>query len=700
MTQDRLAEAARCLAAGDLHQAAAIAQALLDAMPGEPEALFILGSAVALSGRPADAIPLIRRSIAAGGATPERLYNLGLALHQTGDLAQAERTFFAALLRAPHFAEAYNSLGVTLAARGSGEDAAAAFGRASEERPDWIEARLNLGAVLSGQGQPQAAFAVYRDLLARHPQNAQFLFLSGTAALTADFLEEAERLLRQALLRNPRDAGIMNNLGLAMGRMGRLGEAVHLFRQAVGVDAGYAEAWFGLAAALDAQGEAGAALEAYDRVAALRPDDPGTDSNRLMMLNYRPDLSPQALYEAHRAWGAKLEASLAAGQAGRKAAPPAAVCPPEGRRLRIGYVSPDFRLHSVAMFLLPLLEAHDRMRVELFAYSNVELPDPITEHVRRSVDGWRDIRALPDEAAAERIRADSIDVLFDLAGHTAHNRLGVFARRAAAVQVSWLGYPATTGLAAMDARFTDAVADPPGAGDGQHSERLVRLDRGFLCYRPLSAVPDPAPAPCLKNGFLTFGSFNALNKLTSAVAALWARTLRAVPGSRLVLKAAPLADRAVHRRVLGLFTAHGVEPGRLDLLGRIPDNSGHLAAYGLMDVALDPFPYNGTTTSCEALWMGVPLLTLPGDRHAARVGASLLTAVGRPDLIAADEDDFIDKAVAFAAAPGRLAEERKEMRARLEASRLCDAAAFAREFESRCFDLARDAASSSPRIGG
>ncbi|WP_109450325.1 tetratricopeptide repeat protein [Azospirillum sp. TSH64] len=679
---DKLAEAGDALAKGDLARAQALAESVLADASGHPEALFILASATAMAGAAAKAVPLFRRSIEAGGATPERLYNLALALHQSGALAEAERSFFAAILRAPRFAEAYHGLGVTLAARGDGEDAAAAFRRAVEERPDWIDARLNLAAVLSNHRQPQAAFEVYRDLSARQPQNGHFLFLAGTAALSADFLEEADRLLRQALLRAPRDAGILNNLGLVLGRLGRVGEAVHSFRQAVAIRSDYVEAWFGLAAALEAQGDADEALEAYRKVAELRPDDPGADSNRLMALNYREPLAPAELCAAHRRWGERFERALSP-------LPAPAPRPLDGRRLRIGYVSPDFRLHSVAMFLLPLLEAHDRTRVELFAYSNVEMPDVITDHVRRSVDGWRDIQAASDAAVAERIRADGIDVLVDLTGHTARNRLGVFALRPAPVQISWLGYPATTGLPAIGARFTDAVADPPGEADRHHAERLVRLDGGFLCYRPLGPTPDPAPPPCLEAGFVTFGSFNTLNKVNPAVAALWARVLHAVPDSRLVLKAGPLIDAAVRKRVRGLFTAHGIAADRIELLARVPDNDGHLKAYGRMDIALDPFPYNGTTTSCEALWMGVPLLTLRSDRHAARVGASLLTALGRPDLIAADPEDYIRKAAALAADREGLAAQRKGLRPLMRTSRLCDAAAFAREFERQCFALAQ-----------
>ncbi|MEI8397377.1 MAG: tetratricopeptide repeat protein, partial [Rhodospirillaceae bacterium] len=592
--------------------------------------------------------------------------------------------FFAAILRAPAFAEAYNSLGVTLATRGNGEDAVFAFRRAVTERPDWIEARLNLAAILAQCHQPEAAYWEYRELAQHHPGNGHFQFLAGTAALSADFLDEADTLLRRALLHSPRDAGIMNNLGLVLGRLGHVSDAVRSFRQAVALKPDYVEAWFGLAAALDSGGEIEEAAAIYDQVARLRPDDPGTDSNRLMALNYRDTLTAEEVGRRHRHWGERRERPcVQSHKLGAMPAVPRSV----GRRLRLGYVSPDFRLHSVAMFLLPLLDHHNRDRFEIFAYSNVDKPDVITEQVRTSVDHWRGIQDMPDEAVVRQVRDDGIDVLIDLAGHTARNRLGVFAHRPAPVQISWLGYPATTGLAVIDARFTDAVADPVGAADLCHSERLIRLDGGFLCYRPLSPAPAPELPPCLAQGFVTFGSFNTLNKVSASTAALWARVLRAIPGSRLLLKTAPLADATVRNRVCAMFAAHGIPSDRLQLLPRIPNHNGHLAAYGRIDIALDPTPYNGTTTSCEAMWMGVPVLTLAGDRHAARVGASLLTAAGLTDWIATDEDDFVHRATSLAADPEHLVSTRQSLRSGLQSSSLCKGPAFAREFERQCFQL-------------
>lgn len=677
-------QAGKALAEGDPARTASLAARALDMVPGHPHALYFYGMAAAVAGDPAAAAERLRASVAAGGGTPECYYNLGLALHAVGDGDGAVQAFLSAILRAPGFAEAYNSLGVSLAAVGRADDAIAAFHRAVAERAGYLDAYINLATVMVGIGQAEAAFGIYRDLLAADPGNVRLIFLTGTAALNADALPEAEGYLRQHLLYQPRDAGSWNNLGLVLVRMGQVSAAINAFTKATAYRPDYAEAWFALAAAQEAAGAFEQAAATYEHARPLLADSTGIDSNILMTLNYRDALPADAVYDAHRRWGAGYQQGLPPPPASAPLGPQ----PRGGRRLRIGYVSPDFRLHSVAMFLLPLLEQHDRSRVEVFAYSNVEKSDFITDHVRRHVDHWRQISGVDPDTAAASIRADGVDILIDLAGHTARNRLDVFARRAAPVQMTWLGYPATTGLPAMDIRVTDAVSDPPGDAEHRHSERLVRLDGGFLCYRPLGPTPDPLPAPVLSRGQVSFGSFNALPKLNAATAALWARVLAAVPGSRLVLKAAPLVDAGMRRRVEGLFAAQGIAADRLTLLSHIPNHFGHLDAYGEIDIALDPIPYNGTTTTCEALWMGVPVLTLPGDRHAARVGASLLTAAGLTGWIAADEEDFVAKAVAMAAEPDRLAAVRQELRGLLTASGLCDAQRFARRFEAMCLSVA------------
>jgi predicted O-linked N-acetylglucosamine transferase (SPINDLY family) len=273
---------------------------------------------------------------------------------------------------------------------------------------------------------------------------------------------------------------------------------------------------------------------------------------------------------------------------------------------------------------------------------------------------------------ADRIREDRIDILVDLAGHTAGNRLGVFAQQPAPVLIAWMGYPNTTGMATMGYRFTDDVADPPGQADCDHTETLLRLNSGFLCFAPPAEAPDVAPLPSSTSGHVTFGSFNHLPKVNPAVVGAWAAILQRVPGSRLVIESRTLADPETRERYDALFTAEGIEPGRVELVPWIASTAGHLGAYGRVDIALDPFPYNGTTTTCEALWMGVPVVTLRGDRHAGRVGASLLTRVGLTEWIAETGDAYVDTAVALAGSPDRLASLRRELRQRMADSTLCD----------------------------
>lgn len=688
--EEMLEQAQQALVGGDLAKVRRLAGAVLAATPRHPQALYLTGVAAALSDDPATAADLLQASVAAGGDAPEAYYNLGQALHRLGDASGAERAYWSALLRAPGFADAYSGLGVSLAGMGRMSDAVAALRRAVAERPGDAQMLENLASALVAAGRPVETYHLYRDWLTREPGNRRLVFLTGTAALHADMLEEAERLLRQHLLHKPRDAGTFNNLGLALARMGRVSEAIAVLSKAVDIQPDYGAAWFALASAYQAAGDFAASADAYAKVRELVGEDLGADSNILMALNYSDTLSAAEVFNRHQRWGEDYQARVDEKRQAEHETPRIEPQPLTGRRLRIGYVSPDFRLHSVSMFLLPLLENHDRARVELFAYSNVERHDFVTETVIQQVDGWRSIVGKSAEEAAALIRGDRIDVLIDLAGHTARHRLDAFALRPAPIQATWLGYPATTGLPAVDARFTDVAADPPGESDRLHVERLIRLER-FLCYRPLGPTPDPLSAPVLSRGAISFGSFNALSKLNAATAALWSRAMLAVPGSRLVLKTSLLADPGVKARVLALFASHGIEAGRIVMLPHIPHHFGHLDTYGEIDIALDPTPYNGTTTTCEALWMGVPTLTLPGDRHAARVGASLLTAAGMEEWIAADADDFVAKAAALAADPQRLAELRLSIRRRMAASPLCDAARFAKNFEDACYALRRPA---------
>jgi protein O-GlcNAc transferase len=336
----------------------------------------------------------------------------------------------------------------------------------------------------------------------------------------------------------------------------------------------------------------------------------------------------------------------------------------------------------VAYFVEPLLENHDRQVAEVFCYAEVMQPDAVTMHLKGLADHWLVTVGLSDDEMAERIGTDGIDILVDLAGHTANNRLRVFARKPAPVQVTWLGYPNTTGLEAIDYRLVDAVTDPVGEADAFASETLVRLEGGFLCYGGLKGAPEPAASPCRKTGTVTFGSFNNPAKVSAATFDAWATLLARLPQARLLLKGKPFADAATRALFLARLGERGVAAERVELMAWLPDAAAHLGLYNQVDIALDPFPYNGTTTTCEALWMDAPVVTLRGDRHAGRVGASLLSQIGLTDLIANSVEEYVEIARALAGDPGRLDDLRRSLRPRLAASPLCDGRAFARKIEA------------------
>jgi predicted O-linked N-acetylglucosamine transferase (SPINDLY family) len=343
------------------------------------------------------------------------------------------------------------------------------------------------------------------------------------------------------------------------------------------------------------------------------------------------------------------------------------------------------RDHSVAFFIEPILAAHDRAAFDVFCYSTAVRGDAVTQRLASKADHWRDCGRLSDYAIAQQIRNDGIDLLVDLAGHTVGNRLAVFAMRATPVQASWIGYPNTTGLKTMDFRLTDAISDPPGA-DAFSTERLVRLPHGFLCFQPSNDAPPPQ-APSDGRPF-TLASFNAVPKYSDGCIAAWAQILRRLPTARLRLKAADLANGLARRRLLAAFAAHGIEAQRIALLPLVASRREHLAAYHDIDLALDPFPYNGTTTTCEALWMGVPVLTLRGQIHAGRTGASLLTQVGLEAFIAETKEAYVEAAVAFAGKIGRDANRRADLRARMKAAPLCRPDIFVPTLERAYRDMA------------
>jgi predicted O-linked N-acetylglucosamine transferase (SPINDLY family) len=415
------------------------------------------------------------------------------------------------------------------------------------------------------------------------------------------------------------------------------------------------------------------AVAAYERALALAPQSSTIRSVLLFHRHYATTVNAAALYAEHRRAGDALQA---------KAAPLTAPVPgaPAGRRLRIGYVSPNFSRHSVGYFIEPVIRHHDRTQFEIFCYYCHEKADDVTARFRTLADGWREVAAIDGAELAAVIRADGIDMLVDLAGHTKANKLAAFAHKPAPLQITWLGYPDTTGLPAMDLRLTDAVADPAPQADAFNSERLVRLDGGFLCYQPPADSP-PVGKQVNPASSVVFCSFNNIAKLNPPMVQLWSQILAALPGARLLLKASSLNFAETADRVLESFENCGVGAGRVELHGWVAGRGQHLRMYAGVDIALDTFPYNGTTTSCEALWMGVPVVTRAGEVHMARVGASLLHAAGLDDLVARDARQYVAIAVALANDEARRRELRVGLRARLETSPLLDHAGFTRRLE-------------------
>jgi len=534
--------------------------------------------------------------------------------------------------------------------------------------PPEIDAAFAAANAIAMTGDWHAAAKRYRALIAAAPDFPPAYVNLASVLLAGRDAEGAMLTAANAATRFPGFLLIYAVAGEAALQLGQPFAASNGFAAALsgGEDANLRAK---LALALQAQGRATEAAANFALARRAAPDDAAIASAALFSGQYDPQASPaQALAEAAN-WP----------RPAARAPRPAPRDRDADRRLRVGYVSPDFANHSCAYFLAPLLAAHDRHAVEIFAYSDVGAPDGVTAAFKALDLRWRDMAGKSDDAFITQVRDDGIDVLVDCAGHTTGNRLTAFARRPAPVQVTWLGYPASTGLDCFDARFVDEVTDP---ADALASENLVRIAGGFLAYLPPPFAPDPGPPPFEATGRITFGSFNNLPKITPRVVAMWAQTLRAVPDSRLIVKAKGLDENATRERYAAMFGAHGLDGSRVEFVGFVGDIAAHIARYRSIDIALDTFPYNGTTTTCEALWMGVPVVTLAGDRHAARVGASLLARVGLDRLIAADPSDFARICAALAADRKALAALRGTLRAHMAASPLCDGRRLAREFEA------------------
>jgi predicted O-linked N-acetylglucosamine transferase (SPINDLY family) len=641
----------------------------LEAAPDFAENAISLGIVLRAKGDLDGAIDCYRHALDRNPGRIEALVNLGNALTDRGDVDAAIETFRQAIGRAPEAAEAWVNLGRLLVARGRLDDADAVLADARRRFPHDSRVGREMGTVLEARGDLRGAGELYQSAALAAPDDLRAHHLYAEAVRRLGGIAESIPIYRHCLRLDPGDAEVRNNLSVALRVEGHLGEALELARQAVALAPGLVEAHASEADALTAMGRAAAADRIYAGLAETASSP--VLANFLLTTTYVDDISPETSLERHRGFGDRIAARVAPPR-------PHPAQDDAERPLRIGYLSGDLRLHSVTCFLEPVLARHDPDAFQVHCYHTQAERDDVTARLQALVHGWVQAERLTDDALVERIRADGIDILVDLAGHTAGNRLPVFARKPAPVQALWLGYPTTSGLPAMDYRITDGHVDPEGY-EAFNREALVRLPHSYYCYRPPQDAPDVAARV---DGPITFASFNNLAKMGDACVDLWSRVLAAVPGSRLLLKARGLTDPACAEDVVGRFASRGMGRARLLLEGWNPVRGGHLALYGQADIALDTFPYNGGTTTCEALWMGLPVVSLSGRSHAARMGASLLHAAALPEFVTDEPDAFVRIASALAGDRERLSALRAGLRDHLRTSALMDEAGFTRDLES------------------
>jgi len=588
----------------------------------------------------------------------------------------------------PDLPAGHNNLGNALMRSDRTEEAAVCYERALKLKPDLAEAHNNLGLVRAGQGRTDEAMACYRRALQLKPGYSDAHYNLGNALKDQGQLQEAMASYREALRFNPGYLEARNNLGNILKDQGRLADAAACYRQALQLVSNSAEAYTNLGTALLALGEIDAAIDCH-RKALTCSSTPGlarsdlrtklaiAHSNLLLALHYRSGVTLRELAAAHAEYEQRHAVPL------RSVWRPHENLREPDRKLRLGFVSPDLRRHAIANFVISFIENLDDSQADVICYNDWPTPDDFTARFRAASADWRDVFGWADDRLAEKIRDDRIDILFDLTGHTAHNRLLVFARKPAPIQVTWCGYSDTTGLTAIDYILADRYLIPPEF-ETYYSERPLRMPEGFLCYTLPAGAPDVTELPALCHGHVTFGSSNNPAKIRPPVIATWAAILDRLPTARLVLQYRAMDDPAVKGRLSRLFEEHGIAMSRVQLRAHASDL---LAQYQDVDIALDPFPYNGCTTTAEALWMGVPVVTLVGEPFVSRHSLSHLSSVGLTETIADSPADYVERAVRLAADLPRLAELRAGLRARVATSSLGDG----RRFANDLLGLLRDA---------
>jgi protein O-GlcNAc transferase len=678
----RVRAAQQMLESGNREEALDLLRAILGRNPRHAAANNLVGFIALQKGQPDEAEPWFR--IAAEAEPDNSVYrdNIGIARAiklqwtDTGPLR-------AALVANPRQPEIWRKLAQAEAAARRIDATIAALYEGLSHCPEHPELLHALGNYLHYAGRLAEAATHYHHCIRVAPQLVDARIDLSLIYLRLLDAELAESAARGAVECAPQSARAAVNLATVLYQRNRFTEALTHLERGRELAPQEARTYNQLGMTYSALGDIDRAIANYRHAARLNPDYHLTRSNLMLTLLYSDKASGDEIYREACAYGKQF---LPAGKVTHTNSRD-----PE-RQLRIGFVSGDFRRHVVGMFLLPLFANRDRARAEYFCYSLIDAPDPFTQMLASHADHWTDIRAMDDAQLAARVRADAIDILVDLTGHTSDNRLQAFARRPAPVQVTWLGYPGTTGAPGIDYRFTDEVLDPPGS-ENQSTEKPVRLRSGYFCYQPTpewGGLLKVGVLPAARNAHVTFGAFNNLAKITPVCLNTWAEILRNTPGSQLISRAKPFSIPEERERFVRHFTQRGIEASRIKPLAYLPDPARHLEVYNDIDIHLDSMPYTGGTTTCDALWMGVPVITLRGDRPSARLGASVLERVGLQEMIAYDAIHYAQLAVNLANDKPRLAALRGGMRARFVGSPLHDGRLFAQEFDGACRAIWRE----------
>jgi len=596
----------------------------------------------------------------------------GNKAENSGKLREACEQYRKAVVAAPDYARAHLNLGIGLEAAGDIDAAIRSYEAALAIDPRDPYANYDLGKLLCGRGDLERAEPLIRAALDCKPEFPEAQVVLSNLYESRGDLAAAVSALESALKQRPDWGGVLFNYAVMLWKLRRISEAETALRRAIAIDPGLVPAYGLLGNILRGQARIPEALEVLGVARRLDPGRLDIESTELFVLTCWDEISSEALFARHKDFGVRLERAIA-----RRFEPFGNSADPE-RRLRVGYVSGNFNFHPVAFFAIPLFERHDRSACEIFCYWTGDAVDDFTRQVQARADVWRDVASMSDAGLAETINRDGIDILVDLSGHSGFFRLAVFAQQPAPVQVAWLGYLSTTGMTRIQYRLCDRHTDPPGMTDRFHTEALVRLPDSQWCYRPVVSIDCSEAPPFRRNGFVTFGSFSNALKLSPTVRRLWAEILTRLPDSRIVFAGVPQGP--IRDGLIRDFEKAGIAAGRIAILPRV-GSADYFRSFNDVDVALDTTPYSGGTTTCDTLWMGVPIITVPGTRSISRSTASILATLGLSEWIAASSEDYVKLAVRCAEDRETIAELRRTLRGRMRTSPLMDELRFARDVE-------------------